>query len=182
MTLLASSESLLLAMSQVVANCVPLLDPLGVFLKPTFSYAFAMSSIMEPFCHLLKPNTPFIWNNLLQEKFMEAKVMIINAVTEGIKHFKTSCPTCLATDWCKSGLGFFFLQKWCECRETGPSCCKDRCKLVLAGGRVHNSWREQVLPNWGRTFGSSRFFTQSQTFYSWLQKSHHRCRSPPLTR
>ena len=64
------------------------------------SYAFVMSSIMEPFRHLLKPNTPFIWNNLLQAKFVEAKEMIINVVTEGIKHFETSHPTCFATDWC----------------------------------------------------------------------------------
>ena len=66
------------------------------------SYAFALSNIMEPFRHLLKPNTPFIWNNLLQAKFVEAKEMIINAVTEGIKHFETSHLTCFTTDWCKS--------------------------------------------------------------------------------
>ena len=64
------------------------------------SYAFA--SIMAPFRNLLKPNTPFIWNNLLQAKFVEAKEMIINAVTEGIKHFETSHLTYFTTDWCKS--------------------------------------------------------------------------------
>ena len=104
---------------------------------------------MAPFRNLLKPNTPFIWNNLLQAKFVEAKEMIINAVTEGIKHFETSHPTCFAMDWCKSGLGFFLLQKWCECSQTGPRCCKNGWKLVLAGGRFTTPAESRYSPTEG---------------------------------
>ena len=111
------------------------------------SYAFA--SIMAPFRNLLKPNTPFIWNNLLQAKFVEAKEMIINVVTEGIKHFETLHPTCFATDWGKSGLGFFLLQKWCECSQTGPRCCKNGWKLVLAGRRFTTPAESRYSPTEG---------------------------------
>ena len=33
------------------------------------SYAFSMSSVMEPFRHLLKPENAFVWSPLLQECF-----------------------------------------------------------------------------------------------------------------
>ena len=108
-----------------------------------------MSSIMEPFRHLLKPNTTFIWNNLLHAKFVEVKEMIANVVTEAIKHFETLSPTCLATDWCKSGLGFFLLQKWCACSQTGPRCCKGGWKLVLAGGRFTTPAESRYSPTEG---------------------------------
>ena len=74
------------------------------------TYAFAMSGLMEPFRHLLKLDTPFIWSDLLQAKFEQAKEKIIAKVTEGIKHFDPTRRTCLATDWSKSGLGFFLMQ------------------------------------------------------------------------
>ena len=50
------------------------------------NYAFAMSDTMEPFRHLLKPGTPFLWSPLLQEKFENAKRMIIQAVKDGVIH------------------------------------------------------------------------------------------------
>jgi hypothetical protein len=92
------------------------------------SYAFAMSAIMEPFRHLLKPDAPFVWSKTLQEKFELAKEEIVTKVTEGIKHFETERPTCLATDFSKSGVGFFLLQKWCDCKQINPRCCKDGWK------------------------------------------------------
>ena len=58
------------------------------------SYFFLMSPIMEPFCHLLKPNTPFVWDSVLKDKFVKAKEKIV----DGIRFFETSHPTCLATD------------------------------------------------------------------------------------
>ena len=110
---------------------------------------FAMSPIMEPFRHLLKPNTPFIWDSALQVRFERAKEEIIEKVTEGIKHFEPDRPTCLATDWCKSGLGFFLLQKHCHCKLTGPRCCKDGWRLVLAGGRFTTPAESRYSPTEG---------------------------------
>ena len=68
------------------------------------SYAFAMSPVMEPFRHLLKPDSPFVWSKILQEKFELAKEEIVAKVTEGIKHFETGRQTCLATDFSKTGV------------------------------------------------------------------------------
>merc|ERR1712082_432361 len=104
---------------------------------------------MEPFRHLLKPNTPFMCDAVLQDKFVKAKEKIIEEVTDGIKHFETSRPTCLATDWCKSGLVFFLLQKHCECKPTGPRCCRDGWKLVLAGGRFTTPAESRYSPTEG---------------------------------
>ena len=52
-----------------------------------------MSPIMEPFRHLRKTNKPFIWNSLLQDKFVKAMEKIIEVVTDGIKHFQISLRT-----------------------------------------------------------------------------------------
>ena len=110
------------------------------------NYAFASSETMEPFRHLLKPGTPYRWSPLLEKKFMEAKEMIVKCVEEGVKHFEVGRPTCLATDWSKQGLGFFLLQKWCNCVERKPGCCRDGWKLVLAGGRFTSPSESRYSP------------------------------------
>ena len=74
------------------------------------SYSFAMSGVMEPFRHLLKPDTwaaGFSWTEELEKGFKLAKEKIIEAVTSGVKHFEVGRETCLATDWSKQGIGFF---------------------------------------------------------------------------
>ena len=110
------------------------------------NYAFATSETMEPFRHLLKPGTPFRWSPILEEKFSEAKEMIVRCVEEGVQHFEVGRPTCLATDWSKRGLGFFLLQKWCSCAERKPGCCKDGWRLVLAGGRFTSPSESRYSP------------------------------------
>ena len=62
------------------------------------SYAFSMSSIMEPFRHLLKPGNAFVWSPLLRECFEETKKNIVAAVKDGVQHFEVNRPTCVATD------------------------------------------------------------------------------------
>ena len=47
------------------------------------SYAFSMSSVMEPFCHLLKPVNAFIWSPLLQKCFANAKRMSFQQSKKG---------------------------------------------------------------------------------------------------
>ena len=50
------------------------------------------------------------------------------------KTFEPNRPTCLATDWSKSGIGFNLIQKHCRCSDTAnPSCGEGHWKLVLAG-------------------------------------------------
>ena len=109
-----------------------------------------MSSFIEQFRHLLKPDTwseGFMWDDQLVEKFDLAKEEIVKAVTNGVRYFDVKRKTCLATDWSRQGIGFFLLQKWCDCLEIHPRCCNDGWKLVLAGGRFTKpaeSWYSPV--------------------------------------
>ena len=112
-------------------------------------YAFSMSNIMEPFRHLLRPGTQFIWSPDLQQSFEAAKEEIIKAVQDGVQHFEIDRHTCLATDWCKSGIGFFLLQKWCDCGPIHPRCCNTGWKLVLAGGRFTSPAESRYSPTEG---------------------------------
>lgn len=99
------------------------------------SYAFAMTDTMTPFRDLLKPSTPFYWDEALQKLFQDAKSEIIKQIVNGVNMFDKNRITCLATDWSKSGIGYFLSQKHCTCEEITPSCCRDGWKLVLAGSR-----------------------------------------------
>ena len=113
------------------------------------AYSFSMSSIMEDFRHLLKPDTwseGFTWNDELVDKFNIAKEEIVKAVTDGVKYFDVKKQTCLATDWSRQGIGFFLLQKWCECTQIHPRCCNDGWKLVLAGGRFTRPAESRYSP------------------------------------
>ena len=105
-----------------------------------------MSDIMEPFRHLLRPSTPFQWSPLLQEMFEKAKEAIVDAVEDGVKHFEVEWPTCLATDWRKYGLGFFLIQKWCNCDQLHPRCCPGGWRLVIAGGRFTTPAESRYSP------------------------------------
>ena len=99
------------------------------------SYAFSMSSVMEPFRYLLKPGNAFVGSPLLRECFEDAKRNIISAVKEGVQHFEVNRPTCVATDWSKGGIGFTLRQKWCKCKGVEFECCPDGLKINLMGGR-----------------------------------------------
>ena len=104
---------------------------------------------MEPFRHLLRPGTQFLWSPELQQNFEAAKEEIVKAVQEGVEHFEIDHHTSLATDWCKSGIGFFLLQKWCECGPIHPRCCNSGWKLTLAGGRFTSPAESRYSPTEG---------------------------------
>ena len=115
------------------------------------SYAFSMQPIMQPFRQLLSPGTPFQWNDKLQKIFDGAKAHIVDMVKEGVKIFDVNKKTCLATDWCRQGIGFFLLQKHCQCppKISGvntPTCCKTGWKLVFAGGRFTTPTESRYSP------------------------------------
>ena len=110
------------------------------------NYAFAMNDTMEPFRHLLKPETPFLWSPILQEKFVQAKEMIVKAVTDGVKHYEVGRQTCLPSDCSNHGLGFLLLQKWCKCKVVHPRCYESGWKLILAGGRFISPAESRYSP------------------------------------
>lgn len=59
------------------------------------SYAFATADRMLPFRELLKPGTPFHWDDTLDKIFKESKEVIISEIEEGVRIFDKFKPTCL---------------------------------------------------------------------------------------
>ena len=97
------------------------------------SYAYAITDRMLPFRQLLKPGTPFHWNHTLNQLFKESKAVIASEIEKGVRIFDKSKPTCLATDWSKSGIGFWLFQKHCKCASKKPFCCPTGWKVALVG-------------------------------------------------
>ena len=97
------------------------------------SYAFSMAPTMLPFRQLLKPAKSFSWDDSLDEAFKESKTVIVREIQKGVRIFDKSKPTCLATDWSNSGIGFWLFQKHCHCADTKPFCCHQGWQITLVG-------------------------------------------------
>ena len=110
------------------------------------SYAFSKTHCMEPFRHLLKPDTTFLWTEQLQEALEKSKAEIIRAVERGIETFDRDKVTCLMPDWSKTGIGFKLCQKNCDCEPVSPNCCPDGWGLVFANGRFLTSAEANYSP------------------------------------
>ena len=110
------------------------------------AYAFSMADKMMPFRQLLKPNTPFQWNEDLQILFEESKLVIANEIEDGVRIFDPNRSTCLATDWSKDGIGYWLLQKHCTCTKSEPFCCHDGWKITLVGSRFTHAAESRYAP------------------------------------
>ena len=143
-----------------VKPCPRLLEAIQEFPTPTnitdirswfgminqVSYAFASAERMSPFRNLLKPGKLFEWNDQLDNIFKESKDLIIGEICNGVEIFDKQKPTCLATDWCKEGLGFWLLQKHCACKPVKPLCCKLGWKTTLVGSRFTSGAESRYAP------------------------------------
>ena len=110
------------------------------------SYAFSMAKRLQPLRQLLKPDQKFVWTDQLNCLFKESKDVIIGEIEEGVRIFDKSKPTCLATDWSKDGLGFWLLQKHCECEKLMPFCCRDGWKITLVRSRFTHAAESRYAP------------------------------------
>ena len=110
------------------------------------AYAFASTDRMLPFRHLLKPNTPFQWSNELNRLFEDSKAIIISEIEEGVRIYDKSKPTCLATDWSKTGIGFWLMQRHCSCEPVTPFCCPSGWKTTLVGSRFTHTAESRYAP------------------------------------
>lgn len=143
-----------------VRPCAKYLDAIRHFPTPTnktdmrswfglvnqVSYAFAATERMLPFRESLKPGTQFLWNDELQRLFDESKSMIISEIKDGVRIFDKSKPTCLATDWSKTGIGYWLFQKHCHCPFTDPFCCRSGWKVTLVGSRFTHAEESRYAP------------------------------------
>ena len=113
-------------------------------------WAYANSSKMAPFRELVKPNSVFQWTPELKHLFEEAKDKILEQVQTGVCHYDINRITCLQTDFCKDGLGYLLLQKFCSCSlENAPLCCNDGWRLVFAGSRFTKGAETRYAPTEG---------------------------------
>ena len=101
----------------------------------------------------------------MDEAFKASKLEIIRLVEEGVQSFEPGLPTCLSTDFSKSGLGWILQQKICSCAVVSPLCCTTGWRLVLAGGRFTISVETRYSPTEGEALAvavaleSSRYYT-----------------------
>ena len=92
--------------------------------------------------HLLSPKNKFKWTPEIDEAFEWSKQLIVDEIKDGVDIFQPGRPTCLRPDWLKQGIGYFLLQKHCECALPAgalPNCCKSGWRIVLAGSRFLSS-------------------------------------------
>jgi hypothetical protein len=106
---------------------------------------------MQPFRSFMQgKQKTFYWNETMDSLFDRAKEEIISQVKDGVKAFDIGRPSCLITDWCKTGLGFTLVQKHCDCSgEINPNCGAGHWKLVLAGSKTTNDAQSRYSPSEG---------------------------------
>jgi len=111
------------------------------------SFAFAQAPVMAPFRELLERSKPFYWDDSLEIIFQESKLEIIRSIREGVATFEVNRPTCLATDWSKTGIGFTLSQKHCDCPEVNnPLCRENHWKVTYAGSRFTKDDESRYAP------------------------------------
>ena len=86
------------------------------------------------------------WTDELNRLFEESKSVIISEIEEGVRIFDKSKPTCLATDWSKTGIGFWLFQKHCLCSSTEPFCCRTGWHITLVGSRFTHAAESRNAP------------------------------------
>lgn len=110
------------------------------------AYAFSKSSLMEPFCPLLKSKAEYVWTPQLQHAFQTAKEEIVKIASKGVKSFTIGAHTCLITDWSRTGIGFVLWQKRCTCAKIHPSCFKNGWQIITCGSRFFTAAEERYHP------------------------------------
>ena len=128
------------------------------------SFAFSMADKMLPFRELLKPGTPFKWDDNLNSLFVESKDIIIAEIEEGVRIFDPRRPTCLATDWSKTGIGFWLLQKHCTCPTKEPFCCRTGWKVTLVGSRFTHAAESRYAPVEGEALAVADALNKARYF------------------
>ena len=129
------------------------------------SHYAQLRDLMEPFRKFLSLKVKFEWTEELDTLFNRSKSQIVEAIKEGVKIFDPSRRTALMPDWSKTGIGFWLLQKHCECSGASPGCCQDGWKITLAGSRFLSSAERNYAPVEGEALGvawsleQTRFFT-----------------------
>ena len=130
------------------------------------SHYAQLRDLVAPMRPMLKKHAQFEWTDALNKAFEESKVQIINAIKNGVEIFDKDRLTCLSTDWSKSGIGYYLMQKHCSCDLDSPGCCGDGWRITLAGSRHLNPAESRYAPVEGEMLAvvwsleQTRYFTQ----------------------
>ena len=92
--------------------------------------------------------------------------MIVSEIEEGVRIFDKSKPTCLATDWSKTGLGYWLFQKHCQkhCQCPEPLCCRNVWKVTLVGSRFTHGAESRYAPIEGEALAVADAFDKARFF------------------
>ena len=71
------------------------------------AWAYVISTVMQLFRDLIKPNQAFYWDDTLDHLFESSKKIIIDLVKEGVKSFNISLKTYVQPDWSCSKFRLF---------------------------------------------------------------------------
>ena len=123
-----------------------------------------LRSHLEPFRPFLSPYQPFEWTPELESAFQASKVSIIHEIHRGVEIFDPHRLTCLCTDWSKKGVGYFLVQKHCNCQEVKPGCCVDGWRITLAGSRFLSSAEQNYAPIEGEALAIAWSLEQTKFF------------------
>ena len=128
------------------------------------SHYAVLRDIMESFRKFLSPKCTFEWTDELNQLFIDSKSQIICAIEEGVKIFDMLKRTCLRTDWSKTGIGFWLLQKHCSCVSQSPGCCSDGWRITLASSRFLKPAESNYAPVEGEALGVAWGLEQTKYF------------------
>lgn len=70
---------------------------------------------------------------------------------ESVTKFEVNRPTCIGTDWSKTGIWFTLSQKHCNCPGSDPLCGTDHWKVAYAGSRFTSDAESRYAPIEGET-------------------------------
>ena len=110
------------------------------------SHYAQLRELVAPMRPMLKKYAKFEWTDTLDKAFEESKIKIIEAIRNGVEIFDKDRITCLSTDWSKSGIGYYLMQKHCECQSEAPGCCTSGWRITLAGSRQLKSAETRYAP------------------------------------
>ena len=128
------------------------------------SYAFSMAKRLQPLRQLLKPDQKFEWSDPINNLFEESKDVIISEIDKGVRIFDKNKPTCLATDWSKDGIGFWLLQKHCNCEKLAPFCCRDGWQITIVGSRFTHAAESRYAPIEGESLAVADALDKARFF------------------
>ena len=123
-----------------------------------------LREFMEPFRPFLSPKRPFEWSPDLDEAFVNSRREIVEAIKEGVEIFDPSLATCLRTDWSTKGMGYYLVQKTCECQPIHPDCCTEGWRITLAGSRFNTPTEARYAPIEGEALAIAWALRQTKFF------------------